>query len=210
MEITIFNEISLNGKEMHLKDMQVYYEIDQLIPCKGIFIDGPKAFNIISGNKLEDDKDLVKSKYTHDPWNPYLIVLDIKGLLNGYLHNFRQKQEIREIIVLVKNNSPQEYLKYLKDRDYTYVNIEQFNNLIEIFEYLEKEFNIDKIRFEGSIRYHKELFDYKGTKDFYLLIDSMVTRGKVDGFNMGNYPEFELVEVKILHHNSLLTHYKVH
>ncbi len=210
MEITIFNEVSLNGKEVHLKDIQVYYEVDQLIPCKGIFVDGPKAFNIASEHKLEEDKDLIKSKYTYDPWNPYLIVLDTKGLLNGYLHNFRKKQEIREVIVLVNNSSPKEYLKYLKERDYTFVNIEKFQSLIEILEFLEAEFNIDKVRFEGSIRYHKELFNYKGTKDFYLLIDSMVTKGKIDGFDIGSYPDFELVEAKILHHNSLLTHYKVH
>ncbi len=210
MEITIFNEVSLNGKEVHLKDIQVYYEVDQLIPCKGIFVDGPKAFNIASEHKLEEDKDLIKSKYTYDPWNPYLIVLDTKGLLNGYLHNFRKKQEIREVIVLVNNSSPKEYLKYLKERDYTFVNIEKFQSLIEILEFLEAEFNIDKVRFEGSIRYHKELFNYKGTKDFYLLIDSMVTKGKIDGFDIGSYPDSELVEAKILHHNSLLTHYKVH
>lgn len=210
MEVTIFNEISLNGKEIHLKDMQVYYEVDQLIPCKGIFVDGPKAFNLASENILEADKDLVKDKYTFDPWNPYLIILDTKGLLNGYLHNFRKKQEIREVIVLINDKTSKEYINYLEERDYTYINIEKFDSLIKILEHLESEYNIDKIRFEGSIRYHKELFEYKGTKDFYLLIDGVVTKGKIDGFDMGAYPELDLVEAKVLHHNSLLTHYKIH
>ena len=51
---------------------------------------------------------------------PYWVILDTRGTLQGILHTCRRFELCRDIIVLVAEATPTEYIQYLKTRQYIY------------------------------------------------------------------------------------------
>ena len=51
------------------------------------------------------------------PW----VIPDSKGILKGKLHILRRYEHCRDIIVLISENTPASYIKYLEERNYDHV-----------------------------------------------------------------------------------------
>ncbi|MDG6222568.1 MAG: dihydrofolate reductase family protein [Candidatus Bathyarchaeota archaeon] len=49
---------------------------------------------------------------------PYWVTVDSKGILQGVLHACRRLEYSRDIIVLITEETPQEYVEYLQERNY--------------------------------------------------------------------------------------------
>ena len=47
-------------------------------------------------------------------------MIDTKGALRGILHICRRFEFSRDIIVLLSDSTPEEYIEYLKERNYDY------------------------------------------------------------------------------------------
>jgi 2,5-diamino-6-(ribosylamino)-4(3H)-pyrimidinone 5'-phosphate reductase len=51
---------------------------------------------------------------------PYWVIPDTKGILEGLLHTCRRFEFCRDVIVLVSEETPLEYVRHLEERNYDY------------------------------------------------------------------------------------------
>jgi 2,5-diamino-6-(ribosylamino)-4(3H)-pyrimidinone 5'-phosphate reductase len=93
------------------------YKPDANLIGSGTAVSGLKLFNVqvpveekIDFEKPHRDKDL-----------PYWVIFDSKGAMMGALHVCRRFEFSRDIIVLVSQETPTEYVSYLKQRNYDYI-----------------------------------------------------------------------------------------
>jgi 2,5-diamino-6-(ribosylamino)-4(3H)-pyrimidinone 5'-phosphate reductase len=210
MDVVLLNEISLNGRSTNKRSRDVYLQVDQMIHCDGIFMDETTAFNAIHNVDLEETEEMHKSKRAYDRSLPYLIISDFKGILQGYLHMFRHREEIRDVIMVVGKDTPQSYIDYLEKREYTYIKLDMDTfDIKEVLEYFEKEYGIKKIRMEANSRLQKFLIDSGYVRDMYVLIDSIVSKSKVEGFDSSDYSKFTLLDAQVINREMILSHYEI-
>ena len=72
------------------------------------------------GNGVPPEQNGDFSRAEKDPSLPYWVVPDTSGKLIGVLHAFRQFEFCKDVIVLVSDITPKEYLRYLDERAYDY------------------------------------------------------------------------------------------
>jgi|GEM_PF-5763295 len=210
MEIILLNEISLNGKSTHLKMQETYLELNKRIPCDGIYMDESTAYNSVDKIIPEESQMKSKGKKSLNKQLPYLIISDFKGILTGYLHMFRQKEELRDIIIVTSINAPKEYLEYLEEREYSYFILDENSlDLEKIFEHFKNKFKINKIRVEVNGAFQKKLIQERRAKDLYLLIDAIISTGKIEGFEENLFSDFELLSAEALNKKMILAHYQI-
>jgi len=66
----------------------------------------------------EQVSDFVKQK--REKSLPFWVIPDTKGKLKGKLHALRRFEFCRDVIMLVSEATPREYIDYLKERQYDY------------------------------------------------------------------------------------------
>jgi 2,5-diamino-6-(ribosylamino)-4(3H)-pyrimidinone 5'-phosphate reductase len=65
----------------------------------------------------ENEGDLRKPVKTE---GSYWVIPDSKAVLQGKLHYFRRSEYCRDVIVLVSESTPSDYLTYLRERGYEF------------------------------------------------------------------------------------------
>ena len=67
----------------------------------------------------EEDRDFVKP--ARDSALVYWVIPDSGGTLKGLLHVCRRFEYCKDVIVLVSEKTPKDYIEYLKERNYDYL-----------------------------------------------------------------------------------------
>jgi 2,5-diamino-6-(ribosylamino)-4(3H)-pyrimidinone 5'-phosphate reductase len=72
------------------------------------------------GNTLpqEEKKDFHRPDRDHRL--PYWMIPDSRGLLQGILHTCRRFEFCKDVVILVSETTPKEYIDYLTERNYAY------------------------------------------------------------------------------------------
>jgi len=99
-------------------------------------------------NKIppEKESDYKKPKWNNEDKRPFWVIIDTKGLLNGKMHMYRRFEYCKDVIILLSNNSPKEYIKYLEDRNYEYIKSGEGNiDLNYALDVLYSKYNIKTI-----------------------------------------------------------------
>jgi 2,5-diamino-6-(ribosylamino)-4(3H)-pyrimidinone 5'-phosphate reductase len=92
----------------------------------------------------EETKDFEKPKRAESL--PYWVVPDTKGALRGLLHTCRRFDFCKDVIVLVSEKTPREYLKYLRERNYDYHVVGKDHvDLKESLELLSRKYGVKKV-----------------------------------------------------------------
>ena len=111
----------------------------------------------------EEKNDHVKPE--RDEKLPFWIIIDTKGSLQGLLHEVRRFEFCKDVIVLVSKGTPEDYIDYLKKRNYDfhivgkdYVNLKK---AIELFtlNYKVRTILTDCGRILGNLLLNKCLVD---------------------------------------------------
>jgi 2,5-diamino-6-(ribosylamino)-4(3H)-pyrimidinone 5'-phosphate reductase len=66
----------------------------------------------------EEKKDFEKQERNKSL--PYWVIIDTHGHLKGLLHTCRRFEFCKDVIVLISEKTPKNYLNYLKERNYEY------------------------------------------------------------------------------------------
>ncbi len=69
----------------------------------------------------EDPSDFIKPILKANETRPYWVISDSKGKLKDLLHIYRRSCYCRDVIVLVTGKTPEDYLNYLKERNYNVI-----------------------------------------------------------------------------------------
>ena len=143
------NSISLDGSLTGFQpNMMLHYRIAGSYRAKAHLI-GSNTVKVgveLFENQvpLEEKKDFAKPQRDNDL--PYWVIPDSTGKLRGLLHTCRRFEFCRDVIVLVSETTPKEYLDHLKERDYTYHVIGKDHiDLEKSLELLSSEYKIKKV-----------------------------------------------------------------
>jgi len=122
-KIVIHNSISLDGSLTNFEpNMGLHYQIAEYYKPEAHLI-GSNTARIgatLFGNGISQEEKRDFEKVKRDKNLPYWVMIDTKGSLKGILHVCRRFEFSRDIIVLLSEETPKEYIEYLKDRNYDY------------------------------------------------------------------------------------------
>lgn len=123
-KIVLHNSVSLDGSFIGLTpDMCLHYQIVGHYKPEMYLAGSNTAKSGIEmyGDRIpaERESDLVKP--VKDANLSYWVIPDTKGALKGLLHVFRQFEFCRDVIVLVSEVTPVDYLEYLTERQYEFI-----------------------------------------------------------------------------------------
>jgi 2,5-diamino-6-(ribosylamino)-4(3H)-pyrimidinone 5'-phosphate reductase len=124
-KVVIYNTISLDGaiKDFSV-DIALHYEVAGRIGSQVMLVGSETArtgIEVYSQKSPEQPSDWVKPKIKEDDKRGYWAIADSRGKLNGLLHIYRQSGYGKDVIVLVSEKTPKEYIDYLKTRNYDYI-----------------------------------------------------------------------------------------
>ncbi|MCX6302590.1 MAG: dihydrofolate reductase family protein [Bacteroidia bacterium] len=123
-EIIIHNSVSLdNSLTGFMPDMGLHYKIAGDYKPDAHLI-GSKT--IIKGNEMfgEGIPDELPSDFEQpqrDKFLPWWIIVDSGGRLKGMLHTCRRFEYCRDVVILVSEGTPADYLLHLKERNYNFI-----------------------------------------------------------------------------------------
>lgn len=123
-EIIIHNSISLDGSLTgFMPDMELHYKIAGDYNPDAHLIG---ADTVIAGNEMfsEEIPSEVQSDFVsphRNPGLPWWIIIDSRGRLKGSLHTCRRFKYCRDVILLVSESTPHDYISHLKERSYNYL-----------------------------------------------------------------------------------------
>ena len=122
-KVIVHNSLSLDGSltgfepnmGLHYQIAGSYKPVVHLIGSETAKI-GLELFG--DGFVHEHVSDFVKPK--RDKSLPFWVIPDTKGKLKGKLHALRRFEFCRDVIILLSEATPREYIDYLKERQYDY------------------------------------------------------------------------------------------
>ena len=122
-KVIIHNSVSLDGSLTGFEpNMGLHYEIAGGYESKVHLIG---SHTILAGIELysegvppEEEIDFKKPE--RDKSLPFWVIPDTRAKLKGLLHTCRRFEFCRDVVVLVSEATPEEYLEHLKERNYTY------------------------------------------------------------------------------------------
>ena len=146
--IILHNSISIDGSLTYFNvNMELHYQITGKYKPDAHLI-GSNTIKVgieTYGNAtLEEKNDFIKPQRNEKL--PYWVIIDTKGILQNLLHEVRRFEFCKDVVVLISKNTPNEYIEYLKKRDYDFHIIGKENiKLKKSLEFLFDEYNIKTI-----------------------------------------------------------------
>jgi 2,5-diamino-6-(ribosylamino)-4(3H)-pyrimidinone 5'-phosphate reductase len=125
-KVIMFNTISVDGsiKDFEL-DIGLHYEVADKIKVDAHLIGSETAktgVELFTENiPLEEQTDFNKPVIKEGEVKPYWVLSDSKGKLKGLLHVYRRSCYCKDVIILVTNKTPEDYISYLKERNYNII-----------------------------------------------------------------------------------------
>ncbi len=125
-KVIMHNTISVDGsiKDFEL-DIGLHYEIADRIRADAHLIGSETARTGLEQYTetipVEESSDFVKPVLKPEETRPFWVIVDSKGKLKGLLHVYRRSCYCKDVIVIVTEKTPVEYINYLKDRNYNVV-----------------------------------------------------------------------------------------
>jgi 2,5-diamino-6-(ribosylamino)-4(3H)-pyrimidinone 5'-phosphate reductase len=123
-KVIIHNSISLDGSLVNfVPNMELHYTVAARFKPDAYFV-GSNTVKVgiqmyENGVPAEEEKDF--SKPNRDKALVYWFVPDSGGTLKGLLHVCRRFEYCKDVIVLVAEQTPCDYIKYLKERNYDFL-----------------------------------------------------------------------------------------
>jgi 2,5-diamino-6-(ribosylamino)-4(3H)-pyrimidinone 5'-phosphate reductase len=123
-DIIIHNSISLDGSLTgFMPDMELHYKIaggykpDAHLIGSETIIKGIDLFG--EGVPEEMPEDFISPE--REPALPWWVIVDSGGRLKGMLHTCRRFEYCRDVIILVSETTPDDYLTHLRERNYQFI-----------------------------------------------------------------------------------------
>lgn len=122
-KVIIHNSISLDSSLTDFKpNMELHYKIAGSYKPNAHLIGSNtiKTGIELYGEGVPPEEETDFGKPVRNENLPFWIIPDTKGKLKGLLHTCRRFEFCRDVIILVSEATPKQYLAHLKKRNYTY------------------------------------------------------------------------------------------
>ncbi|MBT8506921.1 5-amino-6-(5-phosphoribosylamino)uracil reductase [Methanomicrobiaceae archaeon CYW5] len=125
-EVIIHNTVSLDNAVLGFDiDLGLHYSTLLAFEPDAILVGSATArYGIdmfLDSVPPEEGSDLVRPEPEPDDTRPVTVIVDSRGVLHGLLHIYRRMEYTKDVIVLVSDATPEEYLEYLRERAYPFI-----------------------------------------------------------------------------------------
>ena len=194
-EIIIHNSISLDGSLTgFMPDMGLHYKIagDYKPDAHLIGTDTVIAGNEMFGEGIPPELPSDFVIPVRDPGLPWWIITDSRGRLKGALHTCRRFEYCRDVILIVTESTPVEYIEHLKERNYSFIPVgKEKIDIVQALRTLNEEFGIRKILTDTGRILGNTLLNMGIVDEISLLIHPIIVGEKY-------YPIFSEISGNIL------------
>jgi len=213
--IIVHNSISLDSSLTGFEvNMELHYKIAN---------DFKPEAHLIGSNTIRTGLELYEGEIPEEEINdfekqkrntnlPYWIIIDTKGTLKDMLHMCRRFEFCKDLIILISDDTPEEYKSYLEKRNYDYCIVgENHIDLNKALTYLYDKYNIKTIltdtgRILGNILINKDL-----VSEISLLVHPIIVGN--NSYNMFgevlNKMKLRLIKTEILKEEYMWLIYKI-
>jgi 2,5-diamino-6-(ribosylamino)-4(3H)-pyrimidinone 5'-phosphate reductase len=120
--LVLHNSISLDGSLTGFKvDMELHYQIaGKYQPQIHLVGSNTAKTGMAMYGDLPDEEEEDMARPVGRDDVPLWVIPDTEGNLMGMLHVCRRFEGCRDVVVMVSERTPREYIEYLEQRDYNY------------------------------------------------------------------------------------------
>ncbi|KYC44655.1 MAG: 2,5-diamino-6-ribosylamino-4(3H)-pyrimidinone 5'-phosphate reductase [Candidatus Methanofastidiosum methylothiophilum] len=123
--------------------------------------------------------------------------MDTKGKLYGLMHIYRRFEYCKEVILLLSKNSPEKYIKYLKERNYEYIISDTDPiDFSKVMDMLYSKYKIKKMLTDTGGTLNSILLEKKLIDEISLIIAPTIV-GKNSQYLFGSLSQNNLFNVKL-------------
>lgn len=188
-KIIIHNSISIDGSLTNFEpNMSLHYQIAGYYK-PDVHLIGSNT--IKKGIELYEDDIPPEEKKDFEKQDrskilPYWVIIDTHGKLKGLLHTCRRFEFCKDVIILVSEKTPKNYLNYLKERNYEYHIVGKDNvNLKKALKLLSAKYKIKTILTDTGRILGNLLLNQGFVSEISLLIHPVIVGKK--SYNMFSY-----------------------
>jgi 2,5-diamino-6-(ribosylamino)-4(3H)-pyrimidinone 5'-phosphate reductase len=209
-EIIIHNQVSLNSYLTGFKaDLEIYYQIAYDFKPDSVLVGSDTALSGIkldcgNINKIPKEKKTDYERPNRDKSLPYLVIPDSRGKMNKCLHFYRRLEFIKDIIVLISDKTKNDYIDYLKKRNYKTIKTGKDHcNYKTAFKILNKEYETNILRSDSGGTLNAILLKEKLVDKISLIISPiLVNKNNVLLFENLNL-EGKIISLKLIKRKTL-------
>ncbi len=125
-EIIIHNSVSLDHAVRGFEiDPGLHYGVLLALEPGAVLVGSATAksgidmFHDMSEPEAEPDRRRPIPR-SDDP-RPICVIIDSRGILKGLLHFYWKMEHTKDVVVLVSETTPEDYIDYLRERDYPFI-----------------------------------------------------------------------------------------
>jgi len=215
--VIMHNTISIDGSVRDFElDIGLHYEIADRIKADAHLIGSETAKTGIElfTEKIpeEEPADFAKPQTKTNDTRPFWVISDSKGKLKGLLHVYRRSCYCKEVIILVTNKTPEDYINYLKERNYDIiVSGEEHVNYRETLEKLYERYNVKTVLTDNGGVLNGILLKEGLVAEMSLLISPVVVGKQATNLfrTLESKVNLELIRSERIRANHLLAIYRV-
>jgi len=177
-KVILHNSVSLDGSLTNFEpNMGLHYQIAGKYNADAHLIGSNTVkvgVELYGGDvPLEEKQDFAKPERSERL--PYWVIPDTKGILKGLLHTCRRFEFCRDVIVLVSEETPAEYVTHLKERNYDYHIVgKKHVDLERALELLSKKYGVKTVLADTGRILGNLLLNQGFVKEISLLIHPVI------------------------------------
>jgi len=177
-KVILHNSVSLDGSLTNFEpNMGLHYQIAGKYNADAHLIGSNTVkvgVELYGGDvPLEEKQDFAKPERSERL--PYWVIPDTKGILKGLLHTCRRFEFCRDVIVLVSEETPAEYVRHLEERNYDYHIVgKKHVDLERALELLSKKYGVKTVLADTGRILGNLLLNQGFVKEISLLIHPVI------------------------------------
>ena len=217
-KVIMHNSVSLDGSFTDFDvNMELHYQIASRYGADANLIGSntiKTGIEIYGGEiPLENEADFTKPD--RDATLPYWIIADTKGITQGLLHTCRSFEFCKDVIVLISQQTSEDYINYLNERHYDYlVCVNEHVDYEKALSSLNAKYGIKTILIDSGPTLNGVLLSKGLIDEISLLVSPVLVGGKsaklLAHLNLGSQNvNLELLTCENLDKELVLIRYKV-
>lgn len=174
-KILLHNEMSLDGRITGFDlDMDRYYAIASELGADGVIAGSNTIVAAVPEIAPEKEIDKLRPDTFDDVELPWFFMIDSRGRIRSH-HVFRSLPFIRDVVVLVSEGTPDDYISFLDERGYGYIRVgEQKVDLDKAFEEIGDRYGVSLLRIDSGGELNSVLIEKDLVDEISLIIDPVI------------------------------------
>ena len=218
IKVIMHNSTSLDGSFTDFEvNMGLHYEIASRYKADASLIGSNTIVTGIEiyGGEIPPENETDFKKPDRLATLPYWVIADTKGVTRGMLHTCRSFEYCKDVIVLISHQTNEDYVNYLKERDYNYIVCgNEYIDFKKALNILSTNYGIKTVLVDSGPTLNGVLFSQGIVDEISLLISPTLVGRKSNkllaNINMGNNNvDLELLICEGLDNGLVLLRYKV-